>query len=104
MDGEIRSTSGRYFLVSRVGVRESQVFLCCEMNFRNLRVFILSRENLRESSTNRTWKTTLINTFLVVILFFFSTPPIVLVTFEKLQLGKLKYIVSEMMDVPQFMP
>lgn len=47
-------------------------------------------ENLSESSTNRTWKTTMINTFLVVILFFLTTPPIVLNTMDSLKLRELE--------------
>ncbi|XP_065225724.1 calcium permeable stress-gated cation channel 1 [Planococcus citri] len=57
-------------------------------------------ENLSETSTNRTWKTSMINTFLVVTLFFLTTPPILLNTMDTLKLReieKMNPVLSETM-------
>lgn len=57
-------------------------------------------ENLSESSTSRMWKSTMVNTFLFIVLFFLTTPPIVLNIIDKLNLRdfvKSDPIISEFM-------
>lgn len=55
---------------------------------------ICSRENLTEPSHNRYCKIVLTNSFLVIILFFLTTPVIVLNVMDTLKLREIEKAVS----------